>query len=163
MSKKMKRMLPRIIWILLTVAVMVVIFVFSAEDTKKSENRSEKLAKALKVKRTKRVKASNRPIVFGLTLRKLAHVLLYFALGFCTLHAMAGWKFRIPGAAAFGYAYAALDEIHQSMTGRYGRWQDTLIDLGGILLGIVLALLLSFLWRQIMKRRRPREVSPAGS
>ncbi len=145
----------RWIWILLTVIVMVTIFTFSAEDRKTSSKTSDAVAKVLKVKKTQKSKrVSNQPIVFGLSLRKLAHIFLYFCLGFCLTQALTGWKWKIPGAIGGSYVYGVLDEIHQHMSNRSGRWEDTLIDLIGIVIGVALAALAACLWEKNRERRK---------
>jgi len=153
-----KPVIRRAVWILLTITVMAAIFFFSSQNSSKSEDVSDWMAGVLRVEQTdKNVRASNRPLFLGLTLRKLAHVFLFFCLGFCMTQAMTGWRFRIPGAATACYLYAVTDELHQQWTGRCGRWEDTLIDLAGIVIGILLALLFARLREAAQKKRKSRK------
>lgn len=133
----------RILWAIAAVLVMAVIFVFSSQASFASEEASDALAELMNMEQQDlQTRVSNQSILFGLTLRKLAHIFLFAALGFCLYQAMADVKRRLVIATGAAYLYGVLDEIHQSLAGRYGRWQDTLIDLIGIALGLAAALLL---------------------
>lgn len=151
MEKQMKR---RIIWAVLAVLVMGVIFAFSTQNTSTSEALSDQVAELLHVEKTEEnTRASNRVLIFGLTLRKLAHIFLFCCLGFCVTQALFDWKWQIPGAVAISYLYAVFDELHQHWQGgRHGRWQDTLIDLIGIVIGTIGAILITKLWELIRKK-----------
>ena len=109
--------------------------------------RSDEVAERLRIEGDETVQASAKPLILGLSLRNLAHVFLFFLLGFCAFQVM---EKAIP-AGIFGYAYAVLDEIHQQFSGRHARWQDTLIDLAGVVLGIALALTARYMIRKIRK------------
>ena len=142
----------RILWAIATLLVMAVIFVFSSQASGQSEDLSDAFAGLLNVEQAEMgTRLSNQSLFFGLTLRKLAHIFLFAALGFCACEALAGMKRRAVWAVAIGYLYAILDEIHQSFSRRHGRWQDTLIDLIGVALGVGVALLLPRL-NQVFKK-----------
>lgn len=133
----------RILWIIAALLVMAVIFVFSSQASFASEELSDAFAGLLSMEQQDlATRVSNQSILFGLTLRKLAHIFLFAALGFCVYQALDGVKRRWAIAAGVGYLYGVLDELHQSMSGRHGRWQDTLVDLVGVALGLAAALLL---------------------
>ena len=163
----------RIFWILMTLLVMGAIFWLSSWNTLKSENFSDRVADVLHVEQTEAwTRASNRPLVFGLTLRKLAHIFLFACLGLCMAEALKGFQLRlrsgrrlplrIPGAVVLCYLYAMTDEWHQELSGRHGRWEDTLIDLIGIALGIIGALVLDWIIRKIrdyLAGRRGKETA----
>ena len=135
--------------------VMAAIFVFSSQGTAASEDVSDVFAGLFRMKQLEEsTRVSNQPLFFGLTLRKMAHIFLFTLLGFCMFQTLEGWKRRFLFTIGFSYIYAVLDEIHQQLIGRHGRWQDTLIDLTGILIGLGLALLLRFLWRRVPDGRR---------
>ena len=85
----------------------------------------------------------------GLTLRKIAYVFLYALLGFSLYFVFDGLRARLILAIGTAFFYGVLDEIHQTLMGRFGRWQDTLINLGGIAIGIGLAVLILFLLKKI--------------
>ena len=133
----------RILWAIAAVLVMAMIFAFSSQASFASEEASDALAELMNMEQKDlQTRVSNQSIFFGLTLRKLAHIFLFAALGFCVYQALADVKRRLVIAVGAGYLYGVLDEIHQSLAGRYGRWQDTLIDLVGVALGLAAALLL---------------------
>ena len=83
-----KEIIRRSIWILLTLAVMAAIFLFSTQDSKKSNALSDKTAKVLHVeeklkpeRKQAKTRISSQLLFAGLTLRKMAHVFLYCCLG----------------------------------------------------------------------------------
>lgn len=143
----------RILWSAAALLVMAVIFVFSSQPTLESETASDAFAGLFNLEQLDlATRVSNQPILFGLTVRKLAHVCLYAALGFCVYQALAGARRRLGLAAGIALLYGALDEAHQGLVGRYGRWQDVLIDLVGVALGLAAALLLPRLNARMKKR-----------
>ena len=154
----------RAVWIGITVLVMAVIFLLSSQSSTKSEDMSDMVARMLRVDEAlkpeqikENTRVSNQTLFAGLTLRKMAHVFLFCCLGFSMAMAMRGWHWRIPGAAALSYLYAVTDEWHQQWSGRHGRWEDTLIDLAGILIGIALAVMAGWIARRLRKKREKRE------
>ena len=164
----------RIFWILMALLVMGAIFWLSSWNTVKSEDFSDRVADVLHVEQTEaQTRASNRPLIFGLTLRKLAHIFLFACLGLCVAEALKGFQLslrhgqghlplRIPGTVVLCYLYAMADEWHQELSGRHGRWEDTLIDLIGIGLGIIGALVLDWVVRKIrnyLAGRRGKEAA----
>ena len=147
----------RIFWIIAAIMVAAVIFYFSSQASGKSEDLSDAFAGFLKIEQKhETMRVSNQGIFLGLTLRKLAHIFLFAALGFCLYNAYLGicFKYRFPLAMGSGYLYGVLDEIHQSMSGRYGRWQDTLIDLAGVVIGICVAISAIYLLRCVICKER---------
>lgn len=73
--------------------------------------------------------------------RKVAHYLIYTALGFslCLLFKSLKRNISIWFAQIAGTLYAASDEIHQIFVeGRAGMWQDVLLDSIGVLTGVLL-------------------------
>lgn len=140
----------RIFWIIIAVMLAAVIFTFSSQNTEQSEGLSDSVAEILQMEQAEQyTRVSNQEIIFGLTLRKLAHIFLYALLGFSLYFAFDGIRARFPLAVGTAFCYGILDEFHQTMSGRIGRWQDTLIDLGGILIGAGLAVLILFLQKKI--------------
>ena len=151
--------IERVFWMILLLLVMGTIFWLSSHNSQKSEDISDSVAGILQVEQTESsVRVSNQPLFLGLTLRKIAHIFLFFCLGGCMAEVLNGWKFRIPGTLLLCYLYAVTDEWHQSLSGRYGRWEDTLIDLIGIVLGLCAALLYDWL----RKRRKERKGKKAA-
>lgn len=136
---------------------MIAIFLFSAQSSSDSYRASEKFSRVIKAEKVTSDSsqiADNNPndaitvdtdnsgntnyIVLGfLNTRKLAHMLAYFALGVFTYGSFSGrWKYAI--VLAVDYFYACTDEIHQHFIGRTGCFTDTLYDVVGIVLAIVL-------------------------
>ena len=113
---------------------MVVIFLFSHQSGKNSSETSGFFARLLGIKNP------DAPIIFGLTIRKIAHITVYFVLGVFAYLALAGVKLRPLVAVGICYAYAVSDEIHQIfIKGRVGCFTDTLIDAIGFVLAIAVA------------------------
>lgn len=66
---------------------------------------------------------------------KTLHLIEYAILGFLVIYPLSS----IIPSTLISYLYAITDEIHQSFTpGRGPKFTDTLIDLGGILIGILI-------------------------
>ena len=143
----------RVFWIILTLLVMAAIFFFSSQSSGASQKLSDSLADTLHIENAGSYKAANRPLFLGLSLRKMAHIFLYFLLGICMTGSMKGLKARVPLSVGACYLYAVLDELHQLYSSRDGRWDDTLIDLIGILLGVALFLAVAALQCYIQGKR----------
>ncbi len=142
----------RVFWIIASIIVMAVIFIFSSQNSGKSEDLSDAVAGALRMKQKEvATRVSNQKVFLGLTLRKLAHIILFAGLGFCLTNAFAGIRGKFFWVIGLGYLYAVADELHQTLSGRYGRWEDTLIDLLGIIIGIAAAMILTAIWRRIQR------------
>ena len=155
-------LLKRVIWIVFALLIMTVVFVFSSQGTSQSESISDSVATVLHVEQqTEVVRVSNQPIVAGFSLRKIAHIFLFFLLSFCIYQAMENLKGQIFLSILFSYLYGVFDEVHQLLIGRFARWEDTLIDLIGIVLGICAALLLPDVIAFIKKRIFHRPVGYA--
>ena len=150
----------RVFWIIASLLVMAIIFFFSSQASGKSEDLSDAFAGVLKLEQTdKKTRVSNQTLFLGLTLRKLAHIVLYAALSFCLCNAFTGVRGKIFWSAGIGYAYAVLDEIHQTFSKRQGRWQDTVIDLIGIAIGIIAVLLFRMIWKEAAKRKKKKAIT----
>lgn len=88
---------------------------------------------------------------FEFVVRKGAHIVAFFVLGFCTANTvrqLSSNRRRVFWIALlWGSAYGALDEFHQTFVpGRAGMWQDWLLDTIGALLGVWVVL--RFVWRK---------------
>ena len=158
MQKRKEQMrLKRIIWTAFALLIMAVVFVFSSQGTNQSEIISDSVAAVLHVEqKTEVVRVSNQPLVAGFSLRKIAHIFLFFLLSFCIYQAMESLKGQIFFSILLSYLYGVFDEVHQLLIGRYARWEDTLIDLIGIILGVCAGSLLpdaaAFLKKRISYR-----------
>ncbi len=122
----------------LVVAWMFVIFRFSGEVGDTSGGRSAAIVRWLQ--------SLGVPGTFdllSLIVRKAAHATVYAVLAVLSFHALrADFTRRGALAGAWGISalYAISDETHQLFVAeRSGSWRDVLIDVGGALLGLVLA------------------------
>ena len=160
MKSKTKSFLRPLLSILPMLAVMVGIFLFSGQQGEASAGVSngvgEWLLGILGIGIPPGMSASNVPIIFGLTIRKLAHIFLYFLLGgtsflfAATLPVKAAAKAKpaISGGIALviSLLYACLDEVHQSFVpGRAAQIQDVGVDAIGFVLAIALCMAASYI------------------
>ena len=143
---------------MIVLAIMGVIFAFSAQSIRQSEDLSESVAEELLTAQEEQyTQVPDREILFGFTLRKLAHGFLYALLGFSLYYVFAGIRARFPLAVGAAFCCGILVELYQAKAAGIGRWQDTLIDLVGILIGAGLALLIPVLLKRIKKWYKKRE------
>ena len=147
-SRKLKIILSA----LLTAAVMTTIFIFSSQNGTQSSGVSTGFGRwflgILGIDIPPGQSVTDVKIIFGLNIRNLAHVFLYFCLGLSSfLLAESLWGVKAapsPSRAllsalcslAFGLIYACTDELHQYFVG--GR-SATLRDVGIDCIGIALA------------------------
>ena len=140
--------------------VMVGIFLFSGQQGEASAGVSngvgEWLLGILSIEIPPGMSASNVPILFGLTIRKLAHIFLYFLLGGTSFLFAATLPIKtvvkagpaVSGGIAFviSLLYACLDEVHQSFVpGRAAQLQDVGVDAIGFCLAVVLCMVASYI------------------
>ena len=133
---------------ILSISIMVVIFIFSAENSNSSMNTSNSV-KDLLLSLLSKFAPEGIISFLDQHIRQLAHFTLYFLLGITTSNAINnGFNFRKP--LAYGISggicilYAISDEIHQYFVpGRSCRLIDIGIDTLGTLTGILLVLLIS--------------------
>lgn len=141
----------RIIFSLLTIAVMVIIFQFSSEDSEDSSDTSGNVTRVvvdLSVEDYDELPPERQAEVWSTAdhiIRKTAHFTIYMALGFCASCAVG--KRRVIGkktAAVIGFCffYACTDEFHQRFTaGRSCQFSDVLLDTTGAFVGILFSFL----------------------
>ena len=135
------------------VLTALLIFYFSAQPSEESNALSDFVARLLHIQLldpNKRLSA--QPLIFGLSLRKFAHMTVFGTLGIFAWLSLPEtepkWH-RTLYAIAICYLYACFDEIHQTFVPeRTGQFSDTLIDLIGILIGIGILLLIRHLHRR---------------
>ena len=152
------------------VAVMVVIFVFSGSAGGMSSAQSnavgEWLLGVLGIEIPPGQSASDVDIFWGFTVRKCAHVFLYFCLGASAVlfvaalsaKALPQWRPSISagGAVIISFLYACLDELHQSfVAGRDGTFADVGIDAIGFVLAAVLCMAV---WYLVLAIRTARTI-----
>lgn len=169
MKERSKTILLRAILLLLILANMTVIFLFSAEDGKTSGQTSGKVTHAVAqtvvpdfkekpaAEQTKIVKKMEFPI------RKLAHMTEFASLGLLLFLFLQTWKgnlwLRYFASLGLTAIYAASDEFHQYFSdGRGAQFTDVLIDLSGALISCTLLLLLILLLRYRKKKTAARPV-----
>lgn len=124
------------IWLAPMIITMIGIFLLSNQSFEVSHSVSHTVAKAVSIETTYDWEdASGVPLAFGLTLRKYAHVAVFGVLGFFAM----GFFRRYPIVMLVCAAYAVFDEIHQSFVpGRGASTKDVLLDIVGVLIGIVI-------------------------
>ena len=135
------------------VLTALLIFYFSAQPSEESNALSDFIARLLHIQLldpNKRLSA--QPLIFGLSLRKFAHMTVFGALGIFAWLSLPEtepkWHQTLY-AIAISYLYACFDEFHQTFVPeRTGQFSDTLIDLIGILIGIGILLLIRHLHRR---------------
>ena len=143
----------RIFWIVVTLLIAGIIYFLSSQQTNASEDVRDVLAKFLSIEQEdKATRASNQGIIFGLGLGKLAYAFLFVLFGLSLYFVFDHLRHKVLLTIISSYVYAILDEYHQALSGGYGQWQDTLIDLIGIIIGILIAELSVILLRAIRKR-----------
>ena len=153
----------------LTAAVMIVIFVMSGQTGSTSSGASNGvgafLLKLLGIEVSPGQSPDTVVIIAGLQTRNLAHVFLYFCLGFSSYLLSASlWDikfglcpprvlFSALCAAAFSLLYACSDELHQYFVpGRSATVRDILIDCIGIVLSVGACAVVQLLSWLIKKR-----------
>ena len=133
--------------LILVVAVMIFIFAFSSESGIRSTKRSDKVITVL----FKKSKKTNHLITF---VRKSAHFIIYFLLGFLVINLFMEFNLSsgklIVFSLLFCCFYACSDEIHQLfIVGRSGSFFDVLLDTISSFFGILFYKAL--FWRKISK------------
>ena len=125
----------------------VMIFYFSSQVAPKSMQTSNTVGEAINIEITHpQLPVSAQPLLFGLNLRKYAHIILFGVLGFSgSLACGIGIKritVKLPVSLIVCLIYAISDEFHQTfVSGRNGRPEDVFIDLAGIAVGIFFGLI----------------------
>ena len=155
-----KRPWVRALTAVLLLAVMVLIFNFSAEDARASDATSGQIARIvirLTVPEYSTYPESRQEEIYfqvQTVVRKLAHFCEYAVLGLVCRFFLESWaadalekcgkrKVLPMLAVIFSALYAATDEAHQLLVdGRSGQLRDVLIDSSGALLGTIVASLL---------------------
>ena len=151
--------------LLLILAVMLLIFCFSAQNAEESNEASESVVRCLlgifyrvfdRLDPRKQLEIQKTVSHY---VRKAAHFTEFALLGFSLfLHFRAlSSRFQIPFPAPFsqliGSAYAISDELHQkAVSGRSGQFSDVLLDSFGVLFGILILWLL-FRFHEWLKKK----------
>ncbi len=165
MIKKLKQLnTSQRVFIVLTLAVMILIFIFSAQDADESSKTSSRFTKyAVRIFYSDY--DSQSPEIqkemwdkTSFMIRKTAHFSIYTLLGFCASFAVGKRKLftlKSLGVILFGFAYAASDEFHQRFVeGRSCEFRDMMIDTGGVTAGMVISLVIMGIIAYIARKRR---------
>lgn len=155
----MKKNILRIIFLILVIINAVVIFIFSAQDGKKSEKISQKIVNENlnNVKTTNQTEKDKILKQREKIVRKIAHVLIYTSLGIWSMSFISTFNMKntrkVLFATIWGAFYASTDELHQRfISGRSGNITDVFIDTIGVLLGIAIVMLIIFISKKITKK-----------
>ncbi|MDW3709252.1 VanZ family protein [Enterococcus faecium] len=128
------------------IATMAVIFYFSNQTGEVSKEVGSSVAETMNIVKTNdKSDASQTLLLFGLNLRKWAHVWLYGILGLTVYE----WMLSTPKAIVLCFGYSIFDELHQHLVpGREAKLMDVLIDV----VGFGMVILLADICRRIHKR-----------
>ena len=154
----MKKHKFRILAWIPAIAVMAVIFMFSAEPADKSNETSASFIENVVEVAVPEYKEFIDSLQH--TVRKCAHAAVYVLLSVCLFVAFALYV-RSPAAVALAAwlsatVYAAADELHQLFVdGRSCELTDVLIDSGGAAIGALLSLIVLAI---IIHHRRKRSI-----
>jgi VanZ family protein len=143
----------QVIFGIIAMAVMVMIFGFSAKNAHESTEESLEVGMTIGKVTVKDFKKLPYPeqVRFAEKIdhmvRKSAHFLEYTVLGFVLFFTLYGEKLKRVRAGIFGWItgtlYAVTDEIHQMFVpGRACMFTDVCIDSGGVLTGTLLSVLI---------------------
>ena len=148
--------------IVLLVLQMWIIFGFSGQDGETSGTISRRITETI-TKNIKSIqnleKAEKEKVLKQIEhfIRKLAHFSLYTVVGFLLMSLLSTYKFkhknRIYISFGIGLMYAISDEIHQSfIPERTPMISDVCIDTCGVITGIIILLVIQFIWYRIFKK-----------
>lgn len=153
----------RIIFAVLTIACMIVIFLFSSDNAGRSSSKSGKVTETaveVFVRDYDDLSKSKQASIMDKAehiVRKLAHYSIYTSLGFCASMTVGRRKIKSRktlGIIGFCFIYACSDELHQHFVpGRSCMFTDVLIDTGGALTGLLLSLAVFALAGWISQKR----------
>ncbi len=159
-SSKHKKLL--ITYGVITFAIMLVIFLMSAQDGNKSGNLSDGFLKSLVGAVLSKVLPHLTDKGFDYDIRKYAHMTEYFCLGissFLFFSELLRFKkhravFSALTSWLFSFLYACSDEFHQLFVpGRAGRFMDVIIDSIGLSCAVVLMFIVFYIYSCIKKRK----------
>lgn len=144
----------------LTLLVMTVVFLLSAQDAEHSSELSEGFLRTLIGGFLGRFLPSISAEGVFHDIRKYAHIFEFFCLGITSTLFFCELRGRISAAARlsflFCFFYACSDEFHQLfVSGRSGQFSDVGVDLIGAVPGVV-AVLLCVFGKRYMERRKSR-------
>ena len=167
-NTKFKMSAVQIVFLLLTIAVMVIIFWFSAQNSEDSAESSSKLTEvAVRIidkDYAKRPPARQDELfeTASFIVRKLAHFTIYTSLGFCasmTVGKRKLFSMKSLFVVIFCFLYALSDELHQTFSeGRSCEFRDMMIDTGGATLGMLISLTVMLIAAKIISKRQNKSL-----
>ncbi len=141
----------RVILIVLLAWTFIIIFNFSNENAEKSSKTSQKVTEAitLNIKSIQELEVKEKIKVIDKVesvVRKIAHFSIYTLVGFLLMQLLNTYKIKEKNkciiSLMLGAIYATSDELHQRfIPGRSGEITDVVIDTGGVICGILIAIL----------------------
>ena len=165
MKKNNLIILIRALLIVLILANMTVIYVFSEQNGEESGKTSGKVTKAVAEVTVKDFdkkpseEQANIIETLHIPVRKIAHMTEFGSLGALGFLLLLTWKGKLllyyPASLLFTFLYACTDEWHQSLTdGRGAQFKDVLIDLSGAVIACTLLLFLILLIRRHRRNQK---------
>ena len=164
----MKRV-ANIIFIILSIALAITIFIFSSDTGEESGSKSSSITEIIlsifirdfhSISQEERLGLINN---YSFLIRKLAHFTEYAALGFLlygdfyTSNSSFANKKKVVVCASWLLAiiYAAIDELHQKfVAGRGPSIRDVMIDSMGALFGIMVFMLIILMIEKIKNKKK---------
>lgn len=165
MAKKNHKFgISQVIFLILTIALMCLIFYFSSENADMSNQSSGRITRIV-VELFHRNYYNEPPDVqqeiwdrTTFIVRKLAHFSIYATLGFCASFTAGRKKLfslKSLGIIVFGFLYAFSDEMHQKFSaGRSCEFRDIMIDTCGVTTGLLVSLVIMGIIAFIVRKRR---------
>ena len=148
--------------IALLIIQMWIIFGFSGQDGETSGTISRRITETItkNIKSIQNLEEAEKEKVLKKIehfIRKLAHFSLYTVVGFLLMSLLSTYrikqKYRIYISLGIGLMYAISDEIHQSfIPERTPMISDVCIDTCGVITGIIILLVIQFIWYNIFKK-----------
>lgn len=155
----------KIFKIILIIAWMITIFIFSSQQGTESGDTSRKFTVAIIQIITGKSLAPNDPFIEGVQLfvRKMAHFSIYAVGGFLIMNyaytTKRTAKQKILYSIVAGGAYAITDEIHQFFVPeRSAQILDVGIDTAGVIIGVLIYLALRKLIELVIKKNNTKVV-----
>ena len=165
MKKFDKKTQIKILKIILIIAWMIAIFIFSGQQGTESGNTSRKFTVAIIQIITGKSLALNDPFVESVQffIRKAAHFSIYAIGGFLIMNyeytTDKTMKRKILYSIALGGGYAVTDELHQFfVSGRSARILDVGIDTAGVIMGVLIYLALRKLIEFVINKNNTKVV-----
>ena len=153
----MKMKIFRTILVILLISTAILIFKFSSQNGEQSKGLSSEVTRIILERSSKYKDLDNKEKqqVFNKTnaiIRKIAHFSIYAVMGTLLMGIMLRTqikeKWRISITLGAGIIYAIFDEIHQAFSpGRTPKITDIYIDMLGVILGILIVLIISKLYK----------------